>query len=53
MNKDHIKQNVETLAKENGETPLEVITQLQAGAAIVKDEDLLDALCELKWDYIK
>ena len=30
MNKEHIKQNVETLAKESGETQLEIITQLQA-----------------------
>jgi len=47
-----LKTNVETLAKQEGKSPLEIITMLQAGAAKTEDEALLDALCELKWDYI-
>lgn len=51
-NNSELKANVETLAKQEGETVLNVITLLQAGAVASKNEALLDALCALKWDYI-
>jgi hypothetical protein len=47
-----LKNNIEILAKEEGKTELEIITQLQSVAATTGDEELLDQLCELKWDYI-
>ena len=49
---EELKAKIKTLAKEEGMTELEVITMLQTGAAKVGDEELLEALCELKWDYI-
>ncbi len=51
-NETTLKQNVELMAKQEGKTPLEIISMLQSGAVISKNEALLDALCELKWDYI-
>ena len=48
---EELQKNVELLAAEEGKTPVEIITQLQAAAALT-DEVLLDALCELKWLYI-
>jgi hypothetical protein len=47
-----LKANIETLAAQENKTPLEIITQLQAGAAIAGNNELLDMLCEVKWDYI-
>ena len=47
-----LKTNVETLAEEEGKTPLEIITLLQAAAAAIGDDEQLEALCDLKWDYI-
>ena len=47
-----LKTNVETLAAQEGKSPLEIITLLQTGAAASSNEELLEALCELKWDYI-
>ena len=49
---EDLKANIETIAAEEHITPIEAISLLQAGAAIVNDEALLDALCELKWEYI-
>ena len=47
-----LKTNVETIAKEQGKSPVEIISQLQTGAAAIEDEAMLEALCELKWEYI-
>jgi hypothetical protein len=47
-----LKQSVETLAEEEGKTPLEMISQLQAATVATSNEQLLDDLCELKWEYI-
>ena len=47
-----LKTSVETLAKEQGKSELDIITKLQAGAAIIGNEPLLDELCELKDFYI-
>ena len=49
---NELKQNIETLAAQENKTPLEIITQLQHGATIAKNDALLDMLCEVKWDYI-
>ena len=47
-----LKQNIEKLAAERNQTELEIITMLQAAAAKIDNEELLEELCELKWDYI-
>jgi predicted negative regulator of RcsB-dependent stress response len=47
-----LKTNIETLAKEAGKTELEIISMLQAAAAEIEDNETLEALCEIKWDYI-
>lgn len=47
-----LKANIEALAAEQNKTPLEIITALQAGAVKLNNNELLDALCEIKWDYI-
>ncbi len=52
IDKAALKINVETLAKERNATPIQIITQLQSGAAIAESDELLDALCDLKWEYI-
>jgi len=48
-----LKQNIETLAGQEGKTQLEIIGLLQAGAAQIGDEATLDALCDLKWQLIE
>lgn len=47
-----LKTNIETLAKEEGKTELEIISMLQAAAAKMEDNETLESLCEIKWDYI-
>jgi hypothetical protein len=49
---NELKKNIEILAAQENKTQLEIITQLQAGAAITENNELLDMLCEVKWDYI-
>lgn len=49
---NELKKNIETLAAQENKTPLEIITQLQHGANIAQNEELLEMLCEVKWDYI-
>jgi len=49
---DELQANVESLARIEGQTELQIITRLQEAAAITGNDDLLDALCELKWEYI-
>jgi hypothetical protein len=49
---EELKKNIETLAAEQNKTALEIITDLQRGANITGNEDLLEMLCEVKWDYI-
>jgi len=50
---NELKANVEKLAAEEGKTEIEIISALQTACAVTKNDELLDALCELKWDYIK
>ena len=49
---NEIKNNIETLAKEEGKSELEIISILQAAAAKMEDNETLEALCEIKWEYI-
>ena len=52
MDTKELKTNVEKLAEEEGKTILEIISELQAGAAKIGNDEVLDALCELKWEHI-
>lgn len=47
-----LKQNVIDLAAEQNSSPLAIISQLQVGAAAIGDDATLDALCDLKWEFI-
>lgn len=47
-----LKNNVEELARQTGQSAIDVISQLQTGASFSGDDAMLDALCELKWEYI-
>ena len=49
---NELRQNIEVLANQENKTPIQIIAQLQAGAVITGNDELLDALCEIKWDYI-
>ena len=49
---NELKANIETLAATENKTPIEIISQLQAGAVIAGQDALLDMLCDVKWDYI-
>ena len=48
-----LRTNVEQLAKEQGKTALEIITQLQAAASQTGNTQLLEDLCKLKWNYVE
>lgn len=50
---ENLKANVEQIAKDENMKPIDVVTLLQAGAAMTNDETLLEALIALKWDYIR
>lgn len=50
---ENLKANVEQIAKDENMKPIDVVTLLQAGASMTKDETLLEALIALKWDYIR
>jgi hypothetical protein len=52
MTNKELKKAVEVVANERGLTEIEIITEMQAGAAMTKDETTLEMLCDLKWDYI-
>ena len=52
MKSSELKKAVEAVAKETSKTEIEVIIDMQAGAAITKDERILEMLCDLKWEYI-
>lgn len=47
-----LKKHIETLAGENNKTEIEIITDLQAAAAALDNESMLDTLCEVKDHYI-
>lgn len=45
-----LKNSVAKIAAEQGKTEVEVITELQAAAAKVGNEELLNDLCDIKYD---
>ena len=48
-----LKKNIEELAISEAIPPINVITRIQSEIAMdVRFAELLDALCDLKWDYI-
>jgi hypothetical protein len=49
---EELKKNIETLAAQENKTALEIISQLQHGAYLSGNEELLEMLCDAKWDYI-
>jgi hypothetical protein len=46
------REAIETLAKQEGISALQLITTLQAGAVQIKDETTLDRLCEIKSELL-
>ncbi len=52
MKRAEIKEAIVTIAAERNATELEIITEMQTGAAIIEDEATLDLLCDIKWDFI-
>jgi hypothetical protein len=46
------KQAIIEVAKQEKVTELELISLLQASAAKTGDEKTLEALCDLKWEFI-
>lgn len=46
------REDVEQLAQREGLTAIDLITQLQGGAASLGDEGLLEQLCTLKNTFI-
>ena len=51
--RDELKANVEELAIAEGKDVITIISELQTGAAIANENDLLELLCDIKWDYFK
>lgn len=47
-----LRKNIKTLAREEAKTELEIVTLLQTGAAATDNEELLEMLCEIKWELI-
>ena len=52
MDTKELKAQIKELANEEGKNEIEIISDLQTAAAITENNELLDALCEIKWDYI-
>jgi hypothetical protein len=50
--RNELKKNIKELATTESMTELETISYLQTAAAMTDNEELLDMLCEIKWDYI-
>ena len=48
-----LKENIATLAAQEGKTELQIITQLQGACVKQGNMPLLDALCELKRGFIE
>ena len=49
---DEIREIMEELFRTSPLPPAEIISILQAQAAKEGDTELLDVLCEIKWEYI-
>ena len=52
MNKADLIKEIEKTAKEANATEIEIITAMQGQCAKLKNEDMLETLSEIKWDYI-
>ena len=48
----NLKDQVEAFAKESGISILKAITAMQSVAAQIGNDEVLEALCDMKWDYI-
>ncbi len=48
-----LKATIVSAAKDQGLTELEVITIIQGNCVERNDDETLDILCNIKWDYIK
>ena len=47
-----LKKNIIALAIEEKEMNINMVTKLQTAAASTNNEELLDLLCDIKWDFI-
>ena len=52
MEIEKVRKAVEAIVKESMLSPIETISLLQKAAAETKNSELLEILCELKWEYI-
>ena len=50
--REELKKNIEILAAEECELKINNVTKLQTAAAVEGNEELLELLCDIKWDYI-
>jgi hypothetical protein len=50
---EYTKDAIIELAKEEGMTELELISTLQTFAAKTDNDELLEHLCQIKWEFIK
>ena len=50
---DEIREIMEELFRTSPLPPAEIISILQAQAAKEGDTELLDVLCEIRWEYIQ
>ena len=51
-NREELKKNIIALAKEENEMNINMVTKLQTAAAIEGNDELLDLLGDIKWDFI-
>lgn len=51
-NAAELKEAIEAVAKVEGRTELDIITDMQGVAAFQKQEGVLEVLCDLKQPYI-
>ena len=52
MDNRELTARIEEIAKEENTTREEILTRLQSGAALAGELELLDQLCELKWEFL-
>ncbi len=52
MTQAQLKETIINTAKEADCTELEIISAMQSQCAKTKEENTLEMLCELKWDFI-
>ena len=50
---NELKKNIKQVAKEEGQTELEIITLLQVGANKTGNDKMMNMLCEIKNEYIE